>query len=124
MAIKTQVVNTLKEAHQVQTVWETIPDFSMGEIALKDFIAIQTGADELSKSYSAKDNELTGIRVNRDDKFKQLRDLVTRFRSGMRAAYGSDSEQYERAGGTRSSSRKRPVRTKTETTSPAEAPQA
>jgi hypothetical protein len=39
-----------------------------------------------------------------------LGEWVTRARSGFRAVYGPDSTQYEQAGGTRSSERKKPVR--------------
>ena len=121
---KIAVPTTLCEAHDVQTVWETVPNFVMGEITLSQFIATQNAADALSKSYLAKDNELTGIRSERDDKLYELRDLITRFRSGMRSMYGPDSTQYERAGGTRASARKRPTRKAIKEPSNANAPQA
>jgi hypothetical protein len=38
----------------------------------------------------------------------ELNDLVTRFRSGVRAAYGPDSAQYEQAAAVRKSARKSP----------------
>ncbi|HYR89528.1 MAG TPA: hypothetical protein VE422_35970 [Terriglobia bacterium] len=50
------------------------------------------------------------MKANRDDRVRELSDLVTRFLSGIRAAYGPDSAVYEQAGGTRSSLRKSPTR--------------
>jgi len=110
MAGKRSTVNTLLEAHDVKTVWEAIPDFVMGDVTLEQFIAAQNAADTLSKTYSAKENELTGVKIARDNKFSELSSLITRFRSGMRSTYGPDSSEYGRAGGTRASARKRPVR--------------
>ncbi|HWT01590.1 MAG TPA: hypothetical protein VN256_15190 [Pyrinomonadaceae bacterium] len=37
-----------------------------------------------------------------------MANIIARARSGFRATYGPDSTQYEQAGGTRSSERKRP----------------
>jgi hypothetical protein len=54
--------------------------------------------------------ELTGVKGTRDDKVRQLGDLITRFRSAIRGVYGPDSPVYEQAGGTRASARKSPAR--------------
>ena len=71
----------------------------------------------LDEVYGQRDLELTGIRERRDDKLRQVNELVTRFRSGIRSIYGPDSPEYEQAGGTRTSNRKPPKR-KRQTTSP------
>ncbi len=101
---------TLAEAHDVQSVWKTIPDFKMGDVTLNDFIAAMEAADGLTKQHATSGVERTGLKANRDDKLRYLTQLVTRFRSGMRSAYGPDSPLYEQAGGKRSSSRKPPKR--------------
>ena len=54
--------------------------------------------------------ELTGLINDRDSQGVGLNELVTRVRSGFRAVYGPDSTQYEQAGGTRLSERKKPSR--------------
>jgi len=100
----------LREARRIRSVWEQNPEFWMGEIDLKTFIHICDTAEELAKEYSAKTIELKGLRVERDDKTKEISTLITRFRSAMKGAYGSDSPQYEQAGGTRASARKPPKR--------------
>ena len=110
MAKKVRTKTTLADALDVKSVWQAIPDFTMGGISLKQFVAVHDAADSLDKEYSQKGVELDGVKANRDDKVRELNDLVTRFRSGIRAAYGPDSAVYEQAGGTRSSLRKSPVR--------------
>jgi hypothetical protein len=54
--------------------------------------------------------ERTGLKAHRDDKVRQLNDLITRFRSTVRGVYGPDSALYQQAGGTRLSARKSPAR--------------
>jgi hypothetical protein len=116
MAKIPHVKSTLSEAEDIKTVWQSIPDFKMGTLSLTDFVDVQRAADELQKGYTQKDVELTGIRGNRDDKVRELRDLVARFRSGIKSAYGSNSALYEQAGCTRASARKAPKRKAAATT--------
>ena len=99
---------TLKDAGSVRTVWESVPDFRMGNVSLDDFIAIHEATDASNKEYAKRDVELTGIKNARDDKAQELSELVTRFRSGMRSTFGPDSAQYGQAGGTRIRDRKAP----------------
>ena len=101
---------TITDGKTVQTVWTGIPTFKMGDVGAKDFNAISDEAVVLNDAYDKQDLELTGIREHRDDKLLQLKELITRFRSGMRSTYGPDSPQYEQAGGTRTSNRKPPRR--------------
>ncbi|PYS18693.1 MAG: hypothetical protein DMG11_32795 [Acidobacteria bacterium] len=110
MAKKVRTKTTLADALDVKSVWQAIPDFTMGGISLQQFVAVHDAADSLEKQYSQKSVELDGVKANRDDKVRELNDLVTRFLSGIRAAYGPDSAVYEQAGGTRSSLRKSPAR--------------
>ena len=110
MAKIASVKAALKDACNVRTVWESIPSFKIGSIALKDFIAIHDATGESDKEYAKRDVELTGVKGNRDDNARQLSGLVTRFRSGMRSIYGPDSPQYEQAGGTPTRNRKPPKR--------------
>lgn len=97
MAKSIRTKATLDDALDVKSVWQAIPDFTMGSISLKQFVAVHDAADSLDKEYSQKGVELDGVKANRDDKVRELNDLVTRFRSGIRAAYGPDSAVYERA---------------------------
>ena len=110
MAKIVNVKAALQDAGDVRAVWAAIPDFAMGSVSLKDFITVHDQAEVLQKEYAKKDIELTGVKGNRDDKVRQLGDLITRFRSTVRGVYGPDSPLYQQAGGTRASARKTPVR--------------
>ena len=110
MAKTAKVKEALSDAVDVRAVWATIPDFKMGSISLNDFIALQEATVNLDNDYASKDVELTGVKNNRNDSTRQLSQLVTRFRSGMRSIYGPDSPQYEQAGGTPNTARKAPAR--------------
>jgi hypothetical protein len=50
---------------------------------------------------------LTALVNELGDMTTETANIVTRARSGFRAIYGPDSTQYEQAGGTRSSDRRR-----------------
>jgi hypothetical protein len=110
MAKIANVKATFEGAGAVKAVWQTIPEFKLGTITLDDFMAVFADAEALQKEYATKDVELTGVRGKRDDIVRQLGELITRFRAGIRAAHGSDSPLYEQAGGTRASARKAPTR--------------
>jgi len=110
MAKTLKVKTTLAEALDVQSVWQTIPDFKMGDVSLTDFNAAANAADSLTKQHANNKVERAGLRARRDDKVRKLNELVTRFRSSIRGAYGPDSPLYQQAGGTRLSARKSPKR--------------
>ena len=110
MAKTLKVKTTLAEALDVQSVWQTIPDFKMGDVSLTDFNATANAADSLTKQHANNAVERAGLRAHRDDKVRKLNELVTRFRSSIRGAYGPDSPLYQQAGGTRLSARKSPKR--------------
>ena|SRR5947207_11901098 len=101
---------TLADARDVQSVWQTIPDFKMEGVSLNDFSVAMNAADELAKQHASNAVDRAGLKANRDDKVRHLSGLVTRFRSGIRGIFGPDSPLYEQAGGTRSISRKSPKR--------------
>jgi len=110
MAKTVKVKSTLSEALDVKAAWEAMPDFKVGAITLNDYIAVVNAADSLNKDHVKSTVTRTGVKANRDDKFRELSDLITRFRSAIRAVYGPDSPVYEQAGGTRTSARKSPGR--------------
>jgi len=96
----------LADALDVQTVWQKVPDFKMGEVSLNDFTAALNAADIVSKEHAKNRVERTGLKVNRDDKFRILNDLVLRFRQAVTGVYGFDSALSQQSRGTRSRSRK------------------
>ena len=110
MAKMVKVKPTLTDAGSVKIVWEKNLDFKLGNIGFSDFIALYDATDALDKDYTKKDVELSGIRDTRDNKARDLRAVVTRFRSAARGYYGPDSVEYGQAGGTRESARRSPNR--------------
>jgi len=110
MAKNPKLKTTLADALDVLSVWKTIPDFKIGDVSLNDFSSVINSTDGLAKQHANNLVERAGLKANRDDKVRELNDLVTRFRSSVRGQFGPDSPLYEQAGGTRSSSRKAPKR--------------
>ena len=110
MAKNPNVKATLEDALLVLSVWKTIPDFKIGDVSLNDFNSAINSTDILAKQHKNDRAQLAGLKANRDDKVRQLSEIVTRFRSGIRAHFGPYSPLYEQAGGTRSNSRKAPKR--------------
>ena len=126
MAKNPRANETLKKAGRALAVWQTIPDFKMGSVSLNDFTTAFNATDTLSKQHINHTVEGAGLKANRDDKVRELNDLVVRFLTGIHSAYGPDSPLYEQAGGTRPSSRKSPKHqgetASTPTTSTSQAP--
>jgi hypothetical protein len=118
MAKKIRINQTLKDAIGVKTVWATIPDFKMGTVAFNDFTAASDAANAAHNDHESKGEQLSDAKADRDEKVRQLDDLITRFKSGIRAQYGPDSVQYQQAGGTRSSLRKPPKKAAAPATMP------
>jgi hypothetical protein len=115
MAKSSDVKTTLGDAAKAKTVWQAHPDFKIGQIGFPEFTAVLEAAEGLARDYASKSVALTGTRISRDDKMHELNDLVSRFRSGVRAAYGSDSVQYEQAGAVRKSARRKSPKVRTTT---------
>jgi hypothetical protein len=100
----------LADANRIIDTWSANADFKLGTVTLESFIAARDAAAAADATVESKRTELSGLMNDRDDKATALHDLVTRARSGFRAAYGPDSSQYEQAGGTRASERKPAIR--------------
>jgi hypothetical protein len=106
MAKTVKIKQTLSEAHDVKAAWETVPDFKIGDLSLNDYLAVLSAADALDKEHIKSNVTHTGLKAKRNDKLREVSELITRLRSGIRGAYGPDSPIYEQAGGVRTSARK------------------
>jgi hypothetical protein len=98
----------LSEAERILRVWAENPTFNLGELTQAKF---QTLVDELRDKRNQTETvrtQLTALVNETNEKGSNLSDAVTRALSGVRAVFGPDSSQYEQAGGTRRSERKRP----------------
>ena len=106
---KTAANDAVNDAQKIVDVWAARP-FSMGEVTLDAFRAAMKSVADADAAVEAKRREMTGLADVRDDQIKTLQELTTRARSGIRSTFGPDSKEYEQAGGTRKSERKKPVR--------------
>ena len=98
MAGQLSVARVLGDAAKIVDVWNANPEFVLGTVTKDTMI---TAVAELQAAHAAvgsKRTELTGLMDNRDDKERHMAELVSRVRSGIRAAFGPDSAQYEQAG--------------------------
>lgn len=100
----------LAEAEQIARVWADNPSFSLGDITLAQFQAKITELRNTRGQAETLRTQLTALVNEANARSDELSELVSRARSGFRAFYGPDSTQYEQAGGTRASDRKRPAR--------------
>jgi hypothetical protein len=100
----------LAEAEQLARVWADNPTFSLGELTLARLQAmiddLRTRRDRVQQLRT----ELTAAVNDTGASGDALDQTNTRIRGGIRAIFGTDSNQYDQAGGTRASERKRPTR--------------
>ncbi|SDR70889.1 hypothetical protein [Opitutus sp. GAS368] len=96
----------LIDANKIIDTWSANADFKLGTVTLESFTAARDKVAAADATVESKRTELSGLMNDRDDSAAVLHDLVTRARSGFRAAYGPNSSQYEQSGGTRNSERK------------------
>jgi hypothetical protein len=96
----------LSDGEQIARVWADNPTFTLGTMTLPQLQTLLTelrgGRDQIEVLRT----QLTGLLNDSGAKTKAITDVLTRFRSGMRAVFGPDSTQYEQAGGTRISEHK------------------
>jgi hypothetical protein len=98
--------SVIAEGAKIVDVWTANPTFTLGPVTLELFKAQMAELQAAAASVESKRTELTGHINTRDAKSASVSELVTRARSGIRAAFGPDSTEYEQAGGTRRSERK------------------
>ncbi len=108
---RTRPVDTiLSEAEQIVRVWTENPTFALSDLTLAQY---QTMIANLRAKRSQSEDlrtQLTAAINDTNSQAQAVSDVITRARSGFRAFFGPDSTQYEQAGGTRRSERKRPAR--------------
>ena len=110
MAAKLSADGVLQDATLIINAWTANPDYKLGDLTLEKFKTAFDGLGAASSAVDAKRTELTGLMNHRDEQAGAVHELVTRARSGFRAVYGPNSTQYEQAGGTRVSERRKPNR--------------
>jgi peptidoglycan hydrolase CwlO-like protein len=109
----------LSDSNKVEKVWGKNPSLALGsdsdpknpkvshveyQKAISALTGLQGQIDDLR-------SQLDDLLNKRNDAAKSLSQLNTRALSAIRGIFGPDSSEYEAAGGTRASERKKPVRT-------------
>jgi hypothetical protein len=96
----------LVDGKKVHDVWAANPEFVMKDVTLENFTAAMADAQAADDAVETLRGQLTALLNARDAKNATLTEMTTRAMSGIRGFFGPDSDQYEQAGGTRSSERK------------------
>jgi hypothetical protein len=113
MPAKYSYDTVLTDGEQIARVWGENTNFTLGEITLTGLQGKLTALRQKRDQAEALRTQLTALTNEANALSNDVANIITRARSGFRAFYGPDSTQYEQAGGTRSSERKRPTSKKT-----------
>jgi hypothetical protein len=117
MASNINAEKVKSDAKNVLKVWTDNTDFKMKDVTLESFGADFEALEKVLDDIAELELKLTPLRNQRDDLARKINETTTRARSGMRGFFGPNSSQYEQAGGTRASERKRPQRKAAESAS-------
>ena len=109
-------MHTHAQAQEILIAWNHInPSLSFSRLTVETFSADLATVKALKEKIMRVESELINLRNERDAATLALWDKVKRARVGIKAVYGDDSSEYELAGGTRLSDRKKPRRKVTTT---------
>ena len=121
MATKVSAEVALNDSKGIKKVWEENPTMKLGKdekdtVTLQDYKDSVSTVTNLNDQIETKRHELNGLIDDRDDAAVVLSGYNTRALSAIRGIFGPDSAEYDQAGGTRTSERKKPVRKQAATT--------
>lgn len=108
MARKYSFDAVIAAAEKIARVWQENPTFTLGEITLATLQSKIAALRQKRDQVETLRTQLTALKNNLDELISEMSSINTRALSGYRAVYGPNSSQYEQAGGTRSSERRRP----------------
>ncbi len=93
-------------ATSILKIWTLEPVIKLKDLTLEQFQQDNTTLTQVLAQVEQKEEELTALRNQRDDLAEKLSANNTRVRAGIKSFYGSNSTEYELAGGTRAADRK------------------
>ncbi len=108
MAGKYSFDSVIASSEQIARVWQENPTFTLGEITLQSLQSKIASLRQKRDQVETMRTQLMALTNEVGELTTEMATINTRALSGFRATYGPDSTQYEQAGGTRSSERKRP----------------
>jgi hypothetical protein len=104
--------DVLAETDQVMKVWKSNPGMSIMGLTSADVDGAREGVAALDANIEDLRHQLTSLLDRRNDQAQALNELVVRVRGAIKSNFGADSPEYEQAGGTRTSERKKPTKKK------------
>lgn len=110
MPTKYSVDSVLTDIERIARVWTDNPTFALGEVTLPGLQAKIAEAQQKRDQLENLRMQMTALTNDLNNKTADLAAIRTRALSGFRAIFGPDSTQYEQAGGTPASERKRAKR--------------
>jgi hypothetical protein len=116
MAARTKTPDKIEEAKSILSVWNANPEFKLKDLTLTRYQADYDRLAALIQQIESQETSLMALRNERDDLSLTINSNTTRVRSGIKGYFGVNSTEYEQAGGTRSSERKKTTRKTTPTT--------
>ena len=99
--------DVVADADNILKVWSVNAEFKLKDVTLGQFQQDRDDLANLLAELKRKDDEMTPLRNRRDDLTAKINSACTRARSGIKGYFGEDSTEYELAGGTRASERKK-----------------
>ena len=91
-------------------VWKANPTMTIMNLTPAEVETARDSVKTLETQIEDLRHQLTGLLDRRNDEAKALNKLVVRVRGAIKSNFGDDSPEYEQAGGTRSSERKKPAK--------------
>jgi len=91
-------------------VWKANPTMTIMNLTPAEVETACDSVKTLETQIEDLRHQLTGLLDRRNDEAKALNKLVVRVRGAIKSNFGDDSPEYEQAGGTRSSERKKPAK--------------
>jgi hypothetical protein len=102
--------DVVAEIDKALGVWKANPSMTIVNLTREQVEASRKTVVDLDTLIEERRRELTGLIDQRDDQAKALNELAVRVRGAIKSNFGADSPEYEQAGGTRTSERKRPAK--------------
>ncbi|MFT3870454.1 MAG: hypothetical protein QM715_18550 [Nibricoccus sp.] len=100
-------ITSLERTAKALRVWQANPEMKLKNLTVKEFQAQYDRMGELEPDIEALEEKLTPLRNERDALADSMSKNTTRVRGGIRSYFGEDSDEYELAGGTRTSERRK-----------------
>lgn len=108
----------VSDAEKIEKVWVKNPSMTLGsdsdpknpKVTHVEYQKTITDVEGFSSRIEDLRSQIDDLLNKRNESARALSQLNTRALSAIRGIFGPDSTEYEQAGGTRSSERKKPVR--------------